>query len=97
MLHHIIFYKLKEPKEDNKLELQRRLLEMPTEICQIKNISVGFDVVHSERSVDVCLHVEFDNMEDLKIYLYHPFHVKVAEYIGTIKEVSYSADYYDED
>ncbi len=96
MFNHVVFFKLKEPLESNKVELKRRLLEMPREISQIKEIKIGFNVIHSERSVDVCLHVVFNNREDLNIYIEHPFHIKVAEYIGTIKEASYSADYYDE-
>lgn len=96
MFHHIIFYRVKENKEENIQKLKERLLAMPKEISVIKKISVGVNIVHSQRSVDVCLHVEFDNMDDLKTYLEHPFHVKVAEYIGTIKDESYSADFYDE-
>ncbi|MDD2371246.1 MAG: Dabb family protein [Firmicutes bacterium] len=96
MFHHIIFYRVKENKKENMQELKKRLLAMPGEISVIKKITVGFNVIHSKRSVDVCLHVVFEKMDDLQIYLDHPFHVKVAEYIGTIKDESYSADFYDE-
>lgn len=95
MFHHIVFYKIKEPKEEIKQEMKRRFLEMPSVISQIKELRVGFDVLATERSCDVSLYVTFDSKEDFFTYKDHPFHVKVAEYIGTIKEASYSVDYTD--
>ena len=93
MFTHIVFYKIKESKEDIKQEMKRRFLEMPSFINEIKEINVGFDELSTERSCDVCLIVKFACKDDLYVYLKHPFHVQVASYIGEIKEASYSVDF----
>lgn len=93
MLTHIVFFKLKDKSEAASKELKDKLLGLKGQIPVLKYIEVGTDIIHSERSYDVALYTKFDNLEDMQTYQVHPAHVKVAEYINSVKESAVSIDY----
>jgi hypothetical protein len=70
------------PNPDDADEAARRILELPGKIEQIRSLSVGRDVLHSERSYDLGWIIELDSLEDLETYSVHPDHHAVATWIG---------------
>jgi hypothetical protein len=73
--------------------MKELLLGLDGKIPFLKFIEVGTDIVHSERSYDVGLYTKFDSLKDMEAYQVHPEHVKVLEYIKTVKESSVAIDY----
>ncbi len=97
MLKHIVLWKVKDSaegcsKEDNMILAKDKLLALPSSIYQIKKMTVGFDVLHGEKSYDMGLVVDFDSLEDMKLYQVHPDHVAVAGFIGKITNDRASLD-----
>ncbi len=93
MLTHIVLFKLKDKSPENLQILKEKLLGLKDQVPVLRFIEVGTDVIHSERSYDVGLYTKFDSLEDMQAYQVHPAHVKVAEYIQTIREAIVAIDY----
>jgi hypothetical protein len=75
MLHHIVMIEVNKDTPDDHLQAFReRLMAMPDTIPEIKAIDVRLDELHTTRSWDVLLHVQFENQEALEAYLIHPDH-----------------------
>ena len=92
MLVHIVLARFPNPADAD--EAARRLLELPDTIEQIRSISVGRDVVRSERSYDLGWIIELDSEEDLETYTVHPDHQAVASWIGEHRTDIAVCDYY---
>lgn len=79
MIRHVVLFKFKEefPQEsrDEWADQARRLPEL---IPAIKAFTLGFDVLHSERSWDASIVADFDTIEDVQAYAVHPSHLPVA-------------------
>ncbi|AGK98358.1 Dabb family protein [Clostridium pasteurianum] len=92
MFTHIVFFKLKD-----KANIQRGkelLLSLDGKIPFLREIKVGEDVVHSERSYDIALITKFDSREDMDKYQVHPVHVNdVVKYLKPMLESSVSVDF----
>jgi len=91
-------WKLKEFAEGkSKLEnaqiIKSDLEALKDKIEQIKYIEVGININESEQAYDVVLYSEFNSMEDLNTYQNHPEHVKVAEFVGKVREARVVTDY----
>ena len=98
MLHHIVMFKLSETpgidqKERNKLEVKKRLEELPAKIDVIPSLEVGINIVQQARAFDVVLVSTFDNLEDLEKYRVHPAHQEFVAFVGQIREQTASVDY----
>lgn len=93
MITHIVFFKLKDRSRENVEKAKQVLLSLEGKIPVLRHIEVGVDVLHSERSYDLALVTKFDSLEDLQAYQVHPEHVKVGEYIATVREAAASVDY----
>ena len=98
MLKHIVVWKLKESAEgaDRKANAQKMkaMLEaLPPKIPQIKQFEVGINFIPSDAAYDMSLYSAFDSEQDLEIYLKHPDHVKVAEFITKVREGRVVVDY----
>ena len=79
MIRHVVLFKFKPefPQElRDEWAAQARLL--PAGITEIKRFSLGFDVLHSERSWDAAIVADFERIEDVAAYAVHPVHVPVA-------------------
>ena len=93
MITHIVFFKLKDASPDN-IEKTRNVLQgLEGNVPKLRSLEVGVDVIHSERSYDIALIAKFDSLEDLNAYQTHPFHVKVGEFINSVKESAVAVDY----
>jgi hypothetical protein len=98
MLKHIVLWKLKDfangnSKEQNKEIIKRELLELKNYIQEIVSIEVGFNVIKSNQSYDVCLYSEFRNETDLLIYQQHEMHQKFALFMNDVVEARVVIDY----
>ncbi|WP_411349574.1 Dabb family protein [Paenibacillus sp. WLX2291] len=93
MIKHIVLFKFKDPSEEIINKVITGLRELEGKVDVIRSIEVGVDVIRSERSYDVALVSDFDSLDDLQTYQVHPDHVKIADYIGTVKESTIAVDY----
>ncbi|SKA90466.1 Stress responsive A/B Barrel Domain [Caloramator quimbayensis] len=98
MIKHIVAWKLKDEAEGNKKcenakIIKERLEALRNIITEIKNIEVGININDSSSAYDVVLYSEFETLNDLEKYQKHPEHVKIAEFIGKIREDRIVVDY----
>ncbi len=93
MITHIVFFKLKDRSQQGVGKARDVLLGMKGKIPQLRHLEVGLDVLHSQRSFDIALLTKFDSLEELDAYQKHPAHVKVAEYMTSVRKFSVSVDY----
>ena len=75
MIKHIVSYKLKDSSLESRQETKNVLMSMNGKIEVIRDIKVGIDILSSERSYDIVLEMIFDNLDDLKTYKNHEYHL----------------------
>ena len=99
MIRHIVLWKLDSEysgteKANIMTQLKTMLLDLKPKIHELKSIEVWFN---SEKAgaanFDVMLDTSFGNMDDLDKYRIHPDHLKVAEYLKTLKLQRASIDF----
>ena len=98
MLKHIVLFKLKPSaegagKEENARRIKRELEALSGAIPQIRRMEVGINCVPGDAAYDVAIYSEFANKADLEAYAKHPAHVKVAEFVGRVRESRAVVDY----
>ncbi|NMO95414.1 Dabb family protein [Paenibacillus lemnae] len=93
MIKHIVFFKLKEPTEENIDRTVQVLKNMEGQIPQLLSLEVGADVIRSERSYDLALIVEVESLEELQAYQVHPVHQEVIKYINEVKDHTLAVDF----
>lgn len=94
MFTHIVFFKLKEATRENIEKVANILRAMEGKIPQLKEIEVGVDELHTERSYDVALITRFESLEDMDAYQIHPYHVnEVLAHLRPMLEYSKVVDY----
>lgn len=98
MLKHIVLFKLKEnaegaSKEENAKKIKRDLEALTGKIPQIRRMEVGINCIPGEAAYDVAIYSEFANEQELSFYAKHPEHVKVAEFVGKVRESRVVVDY----
>lgn len=91
MVTHVVLFKLKNQSEIKTVADMLRGLEKT--VPAIRSLEAGEDVLRTQRSYDVALTVKFDSLEDLEKYKTHPEHVKVADYIASVRESVITVDY----
>ena len=75
MIKHIVCFKLKDNSPEACQRAREVLLSMKGKVEQLRDIQVGIDFLHSERSYDIILEVLLDSREDMEAYQNHPYHV----------------------
>lgn len=98
MIKHIVVFRLKDfaqgaTKAENAIKIKNMLDELPALINVIRKFETGIDVLRSDRSFDLGLIAEFDNLDDLNTYAVHPEHLRVVDFIKSVREESKSVDY----
>jgi hypothetical protein len=98
MLKHIVLFKLKPSaegasKEENAKKIKRDLEALRGRIPQIRHIEVGINSIPGDAAYDIAIYSEFANEADLNIYAKHPEHVKVADFVGKVRESRVVVDY----
>lgn len=89
----MVLFKLKDRSSETIEKTAAALRGLEGKVPVIKSIKVGVDVLRSERSYDVSLAVGLETLADLEAYQRHPEHVKVAEYIATVRDSVAVVDY----
>jgi len=75
MFTHVVLFKLKDNSPENMDKARDLLLSMEGRIPELKGLTVGKDVLFTERSYDICLITTFDSQEDMDRYQIHDYHV----------------------
>lgn len=92
MIKHIVCFKLKNGEDVNKTK--EVLLSMKGNVPLIRDIEVGVDVLHSERSYDLILSVVLDDMKALEEYQNDPYHVNVVKtHMHKVRSASVAVDF----
>ncbi len=97
MIKHVVMWRIAaaegNSKEENIRLLQEKLAALPSIIPEIRGYEIGVNIADSATAFDVVLISEFQSRNDLQTYRTHPEHVRVAEFIGKIREQSAVVDY----
>lgn len=93
MITHIVLFKLKDRSSRSVGEARDVLLGMRGKIPQLRQLEIGVDILHSQRSYDIVLITKFDSLEELQAYQAHPVHVEVAKYMTSVRESAAAVDY----
>ena len=94
MIKHIVCFKLKDNSPENCEKAKEVLLSMKGNVPLIRDMAVGIDFLHSERSYDLILEVLLDDAEALESYQNDPYHCSVVKtYMHAVRESSVAIDY----
>jgi Stress responsive A/B Barrel Domain len=98
MLKHIVLIKLKEHAEgagkaQNAWKAKEALEALTKKIPQVRRLEAGINCIPSDAAYDIAIYSEFADEKDLSIYMRHPEHVKVAEFLGKVRESRVVVDY----
>jgi phage terminase large subunit len=94
MFKHIVMWTFKEEnKQDNLRKAREVFLDMKNKIDVIRGVEVGIDTIRGEASYDIVLTVTLDSANDLPVYINHPEHKKVADFIGKVRDKRVNVDY----
>jgi hypothetical protein len=98
MLKHIVLFKLKEHAEgagkaENARKAKEALEALAKTIPQVRRLEVGINSIPSDAAYDIAIYSEFADEEDLFLYMKHHEHVKVAEFLGKVRESRAVVDY----
>ena len=92
MIKHVVCFKLKEGESPEKAK--EVLLSMKGNVPMLKDIEVGVDLLHSERSYDVYLSVILENMKALEEYQNDSYHVSVVKtHMHKVRQSSVAIDF----
>ena len=87
MVKHVLFVKLKENTPEQCQKVKDLFLSMKEKIDFVREVTVGIDYLHSERSYDVVLELVVDSPEALEAYQVHPYHAGVLKpYITEVRD-----------
>ena len=91
MIRHVVMWKFKESaegktKEQNMEWVKESLYALLPMIPEIKRMEIGFDVNHTDASMDLMLLTEFESLDTLSTYAVHPEHLKVSTYVRRVVE-----------
>lgn len=94
MITHVVCWKYKpDVSPDQRLSHVEQLRKLPDFIANIESFSVGFDILHLDRSFDTALVAVYRDRSALDDYTNHPEHVKVAAFGKEIAEKVVSVDF----
>lgn len=98
MIKHIVMWKVKEnvegiSREQNIRRMQALLETLPGLIPEIQLFEVGQALETKNASFDLVLYSSFASPKDLKHYLDHPEHQKVAEFVRAVTAERAAMDY----
>ena len=98
MIKHIVMWKFKDFAEGNDRKTnikiaEKMLLDLKYEIDAINYLEMGVNVNENSAAYDLVLYSEFKDMKALEEYQNHPGHLKVADFIGKVREARAVVDY----
>jgi hypothetical protein len=98
MIRHVVMFKFKDsangaPKDKNMTKAQSLLEALPEKISEIKNLEIHYNLKEDPANYDMLLIVDLDSLDDLAVYIDHPDHKKVGEFIGKVRDSRLVVDY----
>lgn len=94
MIKHIVCFKLKDNSQAECERAKEILLSMKGNVPMLRDIQVGVDFLHSERSYDVILEVVLDDAAALEAYQKDAYHCSVVKpHMHAVRETSVAIDY----
>ena len=92
MIKHVVCFKLNDGED--VMKAKEVLLSMQGNVPMIRDIEVGVDILHSERSYDLILSVVLDDMNALDQYQNDPYHVNVVKkHMHKVRKSSVAIDF----
>ena len=91
MYHHVVLFRLKEKTDTSKFVSLLESLVGPVE--SLRHLTVGQDDSPSERSSDLCLITQFDDLSGYEQYRTHPFHLAVLDQLKPMVAESRKVDW----
>ncbi len=92
MVRHIVFFRFEDPAVNIPI-VRDSLYALVDKIPEIVSMQIGADFMHSQRSSDMVLIVDFNSREDLEIYDKHPDHQQARVYIHAHRTESRTVDF----
>lgn len=98
MVKHIVMWSLKESaegrrKDENIEEMKARLEGLKDKIGEIQCLEVGINFNETGDAFDMVLYTEFENREALDIYQNHPEHIRVRDFVRSVRLERKVVDY----
>ncbi|MEU8248068.1 Dabb family protein [Nonomuraea sp. NPDC048916] len=93
VITHVVLFKFRAEHAGEIATSQRMLGSLHGQVPQIRSLSVGSNILPSERAYDLCLIATFDSLEDLARYRAHPEHQSVATQVDRYCQSTVSVDY----
>ena len=93
MIKHIVMFKLKNKNKENIEKIVGALKTLEGNIDVLRSAEVGVNFTKSERSYDIVLTTEFDDLNALNAYGPHPNHLPVVETVRSLCSGSVVVDY----
>ncbi|MBR4381177.1 MAG: Dabb family protein [Bacteroidaceae bacterium] len=97
MVKHIVLFKLKNEipaaeKQAVALKFKSAIENLPSVIPFIIHVEVGVNI-NPDEQWDIALYSEFNTLEEVKAYAFHPAHVAAAKLLAEVKESRSCVDY----
>jgi len=99
MIKHIVFFELADMAEgktraENARYIKHELESLQGIIPELKSIEVGINHHDAPKTNhDIALYSEFETLADLEVYINHPEHKRVGDFIGKVKTSRACVDY----
>ena len=96
MVKHVLFVKLKDNSQQECQKLKDVIFidERKRLRCESRDLQVGIDFLHFDRSYDVVLEIVLDSPAALEEYQAHPYHADIVKpYVHQMREASCIVDY----
>ena len=94
MIKHVVCFRLKDKSLESCEKAKDILMSMQGKVPQIRDLAVGIDFLHSERSFDIILEVLLDDKQALDDYQIDPYHADVVKaYMFEARTDSITVDY----
>ena len=91
MIKHVVLFKLAafaegNSKQENAIYLKEKLENLESLIPELSKIEVVLNIPGvSDQNFDLMLIAEFENLQDLDVYINHPEHVKVGSFLSKVR------------
>ena len=94
MIKHIVCFKLKNNSLEECEKAANILKSMEGNVPLLRDIEVGVDFLHSQRSYDIILQVKLDDRNALEEYQNDEYHCSVVKkHMHSVAETSVAIDY----
>lgn len=93
MITHTVLFKFHDTHRAHLAQARDGFAALVGQVPQIRELSVGVNVVESARAYDLCLIITFDSLDDLAGYQSHPAHQVVARQVNTWSDSVLSVDF----